>query len=96
MAAFAYLLLPVSGIVAFFSQTSARLRFHGAQAVTVGLAWPLLLYGCSAVSATATQLAFVGGAALWLMLIVTTAAGRDVRLPLVGPLCARAAGLDDR
>ena len=92
MAALAYLLLPLSGLLAFFSQRSARIRFHGAQAVVVGLVWPLLLYAASALSPTATQVVFAAGAILWVTLIVMTAAGRDVRLPLIGPICARAAG----
>lgn len=96
MAALAYVLLPLSGMLAFFSQTEARVRFHGAQAVSLGLIWPLALYACSAVTPTASQIVFVLGAGLWLALIVTTAAGRDLRLPLVGTLCARTAGYQDR
>lgn len=92
MAALAYVLLPISGMMAFFSQGSARVRFHGAQAVAFGLVWPLVLYGCSTLSSTATQIAFALGAIVWLMLIATAAAGRDLRLPLLGPLCARAVG----
>lgn len=93
MAALAYALLPVSGMIAFFSQTEGRVRFHGAQAVAFGLVWSLALYGCSAISATLTQVVFLLGAGVWLGLIVTTATGRDLRLPLIGVPCARAAGL---
>ena len=96
MAALAYVLLPLSGMLAFFSQTEARVRFHGAQAVSLGLIWPLALYACSALAPTATQIAFVLGAGLWIALIVTTAAGRDLRLPVVGVVCARAAGYEER
>jgi uncharacterized membrane protein len=93
MAALAYVLLPISGMLAFFSQTEGRVRFHGAQAVAFGLVWSLALYGCSAISATLTQLVFLAGAAMWIGLIITTATGRDLRLPVVGRACARAAGL---
>jgi uncharacterized membrane protein len=95
MAALAYVLLPISGMMAFFSQGSFRVRFHGAQAVAFGLVWPLVLYGSSALSATVTQITFVLGAVIWLALIATAATGRDLRLPLLGSFCARAAGGGD-
>ena len=95
MAALAYLLLPLSGMIAFFSQTEGRVRFHGAQAVTFGLAWSVALFAGSALSATLTQIVFLLGAAIWLGLIIATATGRDIRLPLVGPVCARAAGMSE-
>lgn len=93
MAALAYLFLPLSGMTAYFVGGSPRVRFHGLQAVVLGLVWPLLLFGCSALSPLATQVAFVLGGILWLFLVVTTAAGRDPRLPLVGTRCARVADL---
>ena len=95
MAALAYVLLPVSGMLAFFSQAQGRVRFHGAQAVAFGLVWSITLYGCSAISETLTQLVFLLGALTWLGLIVITATGRDIRLPVIGVHCARAAGLSE-
>lgn len=95
MAALAYVLLPVTGMVAFFSQAQGRVRFHGAQAVAFGLVWSIALYGGSAISVKLTQLVFLLGALTWLGLIVITAIGRDVRLPVIGGACAKAAGLSE-
>lgn len=91
MAALAYVLLPVTGLVAFFAGDE-RARAHGFQAVVMGVAWPLLLYLCSLVSSGVTQIAFVAGAALWLFMIVATALGRDPKLPLVGTWVSRREG----
>lgn len=84
MAALAYVLLPVTGAVAYFGGATARARFHGLQAIVYGLLWVAVLYGCARLSVTATQLAFGIGGLLWLGLIVTTALGLNPRLPLVG------------
>ncbi len=81
MAALAYLLLPVTGMIAYFAGDSARARFHGIQAVLLGVAWPVLIYAASWVSATATRMVFVAGVLLWLFLIAGTAAGRDPSVP---------------
>jgi uncharacterized membrane protein len=78
MPALAYLLLPVSGMLAYFNGTSARMRFHGLQAIVLGAAWPAALYGGSAVSPAATRAVAVAGAAVWLLLIVTAALGFDL------------------
>jgi uncharacterized membrane protein len=91
MAALAYLLLPVTGLLAYFNSASVRVRFHGLQAVLLGLIWPLAIYGFSALSAGAGLVAWAGGAVVWLGLMLTTAAGLDPRLPLVGPYLRRAA-----
>ncbi|MCA1702231.1 MAG: hypothetical protein LC808_02750 [Actinobacteria bacterium] len=93
MAALAYVLLPISGMLAYFSWASSRVRFHGAQAVAVGLAWSVLLYAGSFLSAVLTQVVFVIGILVWLGLIITTALGRDVYLPFIGRACAQAVGL---
>jgi uncharacterized membrane protein len=95
MAALAYLLLPISGMLAYFSWGGPRVRFHGAQAVALGLVWSIFLFACSAVSVVATQVVFLLGAIVWLGLIVTTAFGRDIKLPLIGRACARAVGLEE-
>jgi uncharacterized membrane protein len=81
MAALAYLLLPVSGLIAYFGGGSARTRFHGIQAVLYGVAWPALIYAASWVAETATRLVFIGGTLVWLLLIVATAAGKNPSMP---------------
>lgn len=94
MAALAYVLLPLSGLVAYSMGTSSRVRFHGLQAIVLGLAWPLLLYAASALAPIATQIVFALGGLLWLWLVVASALGRDPALPLVGRPLARATGVD--
>jgi uncharacterized membrane protein len=91
MAALAYALLPVTGLAAYLLSSSARVRLHGLQAVTLGLVWPAALYACAALSRTATQIAFFVGAVVWLVLLVSTAFGKDVHIPLLGRWLARAA-----
>ena len=81
MAALAYLLLPVTGMIAYFGGGSARTRFHGIQAVLYGVAWPTLIYAASWIAETATRVAFVVGALVWVVLIVATAAGKDLSVP---------------
>lgn len=84
MAALAYILLPVSGAIAYFGGSSPRVRFHGLQAIVYSVVWVSVLYACTRVSDRATQLAFAVGGAVWLLLITVTAIGRDVPLPVVG------------
>jgi uncharacterized membrane protein len=78
MAALAYVLLPVSGLLAYFNGASPRMRFHGLQAILLGLLWPVALYGGSAVSPTATRAIAAGGGGLWIVLMITAALGKDV------------------
>lgn len=84
MAGFAYLLLPVTGALAYFNGSESRMRFHGLQAVLLGILWPALLYAGSAVGSGATRIVAIGGTLIWLVLMLTAFAGRDLRLPLVG------------
>lgn len=84
MAALAYVLLPVSGLVAYVKGSSERVRAHGLQAIALGVAWPAALYAASAASPGVTQATFAAGAALWLALLVGTAAGRDPFVPGLG------------
>ena len=93
MAALAYLLLPLSGVVAFFCGSSARVRFHGLQAIFYGTVWALALYGCSAITPGATQICFVVGSAAWFALMSATALGKDPHLPGLGKRLADASGL---
>ncbi|MFN2524984.1 MAG: hypothetical protein ABR505_01785 [Actinomycetota bacterium] len=95
MSALAYLLPPLSGAIAFFTGSSGDTRFHGLQSVFLGVAWPLLLYVASVASRVATSAVFVAGLSLWLVLLVATARGKKMRLPLVGPFCERVAGFTD-
>jgi uncharacterized membrane protein len=78
MAALAYVLLPVSGLLAYFNGASPRMRFHGLQAILLGLLWPAALYGGSAVSPIATRAVAAGGWVLWIGLMTTAALGKDV------------------
>ncbi len=91
MAALAYVLLPVSGLIAYFRGRTARIRLHGLQAVFLGAVWPAVLYACAAVSPGATQAAWIVGGVVWLALMGTAAAGRDLRLPLIGRALERVA-----
>jgi uncharacterized membrane protein len=96
MAALAYLLLPVTGLLAYFNSASASVRFHGLQAVFLGLLWPLAIYGFSALSESAGLVAWAGGAVAWLVLMVSTAVGLDLGIPIVGRYLRRAAEQDPK
>jgi hypothetical protein len=67
------------------------MRFHGLQAVLLGLVWPTSLYVCSMISPGATQIAFVVMAALWLIAMVGALLGRDPGIPGIRGLLANAA-----
>jgi uncharacterized membrane protein len=96
MAAFAYVLLPVTGVVAYFGGRDRRARFHGLQAVTYGSLWPLFLYGASLVSPVVTQIVFAAGLALWLALLIGAARGRDPKIPVIGAHLERLADASPR
>jgi uncharacterized membrane protein len=93
MAALAYVLLPISGLVAYFTGRSSRMRLHGLQAVALGAAWPAALYGCSAISPGAAQVAWAVGGVVWLALMGAAAVGRDLRLPVIGSALQRVAAV---
>lgn len=95
MAALAYALLPVTGLIAFATAAQPRVRFHGLQAIALGLAWPLFLYAAGAVSALATQIVFGAGLLLWMGLLIATLLGRDPRLPGLARVLAATAGYED-
>lgn len=86
MATFAYLLLPITGLVALLSGRDARTRFHGLQAISLGLLWPVALYAAALGPSVAVQAVFVAGALVWLVFLFGTALGRDPRLPGLGRL----------
>lgn len=81
VAALSYLLLPVTGLLAFALSHRERVRFHGFQAIAIGTLWGLALYGASAIGRAVTVVVFLSGAVVWLVFLVATAAGRDPRLP---------------
>jgi uncharacterized membrane protein len=83
VAAFAYVLLPVTGLVAFLKGPSSRMRFHGLQAIVLGAAWPLLLYAATWITTVVTQVVFAVGLLVWMIFIIATAVGRDPGLPLI-------------
>ena len=96
VAVLAYFLLPLSGLVAFVLARSPRVRFHGAQAIVVGLAWGLALYGASALSASITRAVWGIGALVWLALLVGTALGKDPAVPGLRTVLENAVSTDER
>ncbi len=85
MAALAYLLLPVTGLVAYFSGATPRVRWHGLQAIVLGALWPALLYLAAAAAESLVLPVALAGAATWLLFLLAAAAGRDPSLPWLGP-----------
>ena len=81
MSALAYLVPPVTGLLAYLKGSSPRVRLHGLQSVAFGILWPSALYAGSWISPTATRAAFVVFAALWIVLLFTTAFGLDPVVP---------------
>ena len=96
MAALSYLLLPITGLLALAWGSTPRIRFHGLQAILVGLLWALGLYAGAAATPAATKVVFVIGALVWFGLMLATAAGKDPRLPGIGRVLQRAAEEDLR
>lgn len=96
VAAVAYILLPVSGLAAFLLGSEQRMRFHGLQAIVLGLVWAIVLYAASALSTTATRVTFVVGAGVWVLFMVLAALGSNPRLPLAASALERAAATDPR
>ena len=81
MAALAYLLPPLSGLLVYSMGRDQRARFHGLQAVVFGFLWPAAIYVGSLAGPTGTRVVFALGALVWIALIGMTALGRDPRLP---------------
>ncbi|MDQ3645799.1 MAG: hypothetical protein M3345_02555 [Actinomycetota bacterium] len=94
MPAFAYLLPPLSGLVAYVMGRSRLMRFHGLQSVLFGSVWPTILYACAWITPGATQVAFLLGAITWVALAVAAARGRDAGLPVVSPVLRDLAATD--
>ena len=81
MAALAYLLPPLSGLLAYSMGRDQRVRFHGLQAVVFGFLWPTAIYAGSLMGPTGTRVMFALGALIWVALFGLAALGRDPRLP---------------
>lgn len=96
MAAFAYLLLPVTGLVAYLTGRDQRTRTHGLQALAIGLLWPVCLYVAALGPAVAAQVVFVTFTLVWLAFLLLTLVGRDPRLPIVGTTLAALAEVGTR
>jgi uncharacterized membrane protein len=91
VAALAYLLLPISGLIAYLKGTSPRLRFHGLQAIVFGALWAVVLYAATWTTPVVTQVVFAAGLVLWIVLIAGAALGRDIELPIAGDALRSAA-----
>jgi hypothetical protein len=96
VAGLAYLLPPLTGLLAYFAGADERARFHGLQSVALGVAWPAAMYAGSWVTPGLTQAAWAAGAIAWLGLLVGAAAGRDPRLPWAGSRLRRLASSPPR
>ena len=96
MVALAYILLPVSGLVAYLTGRSRRVRLHGLQAIALGLVWPAALYGCTYLTPGATQICAVLGGVVWIGFLAAAALGADPLIPLLGRYLERAARDDPR
>jgi uncharacterized membrane protein len=81
MAALAYLLPPLSGLLVYSMGRHPRARFHGLQAVVFGFLWPAAIYAGSLAGPTGTRVVFALGALIWISFFGMTALGRDPRLP---------------
>ena len=81
MAGLAYLLPPLSGLVALLAGRTGRVRLHGIQAVVLGALWPAALYAASALTPGVTQVVFAAAVCCWLVLAVAALVGADLWFP---------------
>jgi len=95
-ATLAYVLLPVSGLIAYLGGAEARTRFHGLQAIALGLLIPVALYVAALGPPVLVQVTFAAGMLVWLAFVALTALGRDPRLPFVHSSLERLAAVDVR
>lgn len=89
VAALAYLLPPISGGIAYFAARTARTRLHGLQAAILGALWPAALYAGARVSPGVTQAVGVVMGVVWLVVMITAAAGKDLWFPGLRRLLTR-------
>ncbi|MFN2490763.1 MAG: hypothetical protein ABR529_13725 [Actinomycetota bacterium] len=83
MAALAYVLPPLSGLIAYFAGATPRMRLHGLQSVLFGVALPPALSAAAAWTPGATQAVAVLGALAWLAFLGGSAAGKDPGVPVL-------------
>jgi hypothetical protein len=86
MTGLVYLFPPLTGLIAFFTGTGERTRWHGLQCVVLGFLWPAGLYAGALVSPAMTQLIGLAGTGVWLTFGFGAAFGRDPSIPLLGPV----------
>jgi uncharacterized membrane protein len=96
VATLAYLFPPLTGLAVYLVASSERERFHGLQAIGLGLLAAISLYAASAISAGLTPFVFAFWMVVWLVSIAATLMGRDPRIPVLGGLLKRAAVEDPR
>jgi uncharacterized membrane protein len=96
VATLAYLFPPITGLAVYLVAPSERERFHGLQAIGLGLLAAISLYGASAISGGLTPFVFAFWVFVWLGLILATVMGKDPRIPLLGGVLKRAAIGDPR
>jgi uncharacterized membrane protein len=94
VAVLAYLFPPLTGLAVYLTASSPRERFHGLQAIALGLLAAATLYLASAISSGLTPFAFGFWLVVWIFLVVASLMGKDPRIPVIGGLLKRAA-LDD-
>jgi uncharacterized membrane protein len=92
----AYVFPPLTGLAVYLIGGSERERFHGLQAIALGLLAAISLYVASELSARITPFVFGFWVLAWVFLIVASLFGKDARLPLLGGLLRRAAVEDPR
>lgn len=80
-AGLAYLVLPVTGLIAYLMGAESRTRFHGLQAIALGLLWPVALYVAVLGPPVVVQVTFLAGVLVWLAFLFATLAGRNPRIP---------------
>lgn len=96
VATLAYLFPPLTGLAVYFVAGSTRERFHGLQAIALGLLSAVSLYAASALSSSVTPYVFAFWVLVWIVLIAASLFGKDASVPLLGTLLRRAAGDDPR
>ena len=84
MAALAYLLLPMTGLLVYVTTRDRRTRWHALQAVVLGIAFPVALYLASLGPPALVQGVFVVGTVTWIGFFVATLIGRDPKIPGLG------------
>jgi uncharacterized membrane protein len=92
----AYALPPLTGLAVYLVGESARQRFHGLQAIALGLIAAASLYAASAISSSLTPFVFIFWVVMWAFLVIASLAGKDPRIPLLAGLLKRAAVDDPR